>query len=62
MGIYHVDQIASWGPGEIAWVDDNFDDFRGRATRDEWVAQARELSSGSHTDASKRVDDGDAHP
>ena len=29
---------------EIDWVDDNLEGFKGRVTRDEWVAQARKLS------------------
>ncbi len=35
--------LAAWTPAEIAWVDQNLEGFRGRATRDEWVAQARVL-------------------
>lgn len=46
MGIYHYDQIAAWGPGEVAWADDNLQGFKGRVSRDDWVGQARELSSG----------------
>ena len=41
LGIYHFNQIAGWGPGEIAWMDDNLEGFRGRVTRDKWVRQAR---------------------
>ncbi|EAR52814.1 NADH:ubiquinone oxidoreductase 41 kD complex I subunit [Oceanicola granulosus HTCC2516] len=44
MGIYHFDQIAGWGPRELAWVDDNLQGFRGRASRDRWVEQARAIS------------------
>jgi len=46
LGIYHFDQIASWGPDEIAWMDQNLEGFRGRVSRDEWVAQARDLAAG----------------
>lgn len=46
MGIYHYDQIAGWTAEELAWVDDNIEGFKGRASRDEWVAQARELVRG----------------
>ncbi len=46
MGIYHFDQIAGWGPGEVAWADDNLQGFKGRVSRDDWVGQARELASG----------------
>ncbi len=41
LGIFHFDQIASWGAAEIAWMDANLKGFRGRVTRDRWVAQAR---------------------
>ena len=41
MGIYHFDQIAGWGAPEIAWMDGNLKGFRGRVTRDKWVAQAK---------------------
>jgi NADH-quinone oxidoreductase subunit E len=41
LGIFHFDQIASWGAAEIAWMDANLKGFRGRVTRDKWVAQAR---------------------
>src|SRR5690606_25945282 len=41
LGIFHFDQIAAWGPDEIAWMDGNLKGFRGRITRDRWVAQAK---------------------
>ena len=41
MGIFHFDQIAAWGASEIAWMDDNLKGFKGRVTRDKWVAQAK---------------------
>ena len=41
LGIFHFDQIAAWGPAEIAWMDSNLKGFRGRVTRDKWVAQAK---------------------
>ena len=40
-GIYHLDQIAAWGPAEVAWMDGNLKGFKGRVTRDKWVAQAK---------------------
>ncbi len=44
LGFYHFDQIATWTPAEIAWVDDNLAGFKGRVTRDNWVAQAKDLA------------------
>jgi len=41
LGIFHFDQIAGWGAAEIAWMDANLKGFRGRVSRDKWVAQAR---------------------
>ncbi|MGQ0563630.1 MAG: NADH:ubiquinone oxidoreductase [Gemmobacter sp.] len=46
LGYYHFDQIAGWTAEEIAWVDDNLEGFKGRVTRDRWVAQAKVLAAG----------------
>ncbi len=46
LGFFHFDQIAAWTEAEIAWVDDNLEGFKGRVTRDRWVAQARILAAG----------------
>jgi NADH-quinone oxidoreductase subunit E len=45
LGYFHFDQIAAWGPAEVAWVDDNLEGFKGCVTRDDWVAQARALAA-----------------
>ncbi|QYK39886.1 MAG: NADH-quinone oxidoreductase subunit E [Paracoccaceae bacterium] len=58
LGFFHFDQIASWTEAEIAWVDDNLEGFKGRVTRDDWVAQARILAAGGDTEFSKRVEKG----
>lgn len=47
LGFFHFDQVAAWSEAELAWVDDNLEGFKGRASREEWVAQARELMTGS---------------
>lgn len=41
LGFYHFDQIASWSDADVAWVDANLKGFKGRVTRDKWVAQAK---------------------
>ncbi|MCL4675820.1 MAG: NADH-quinone oxidoreductase subunit E, partial [Pararhodobacter sp.] len=46
LGFWHFDQIANWTDEEIAWVDANLEAFKGRVTRDNWVAQARDLAAG----------------
>lgn len=45
LGFFHFDQIAAWTEAEIAWVDDNLEGFKGRVTRDQWVAQAAVLAA-----------------
>jgi NADH-quinone oxidoreductase subunit E len=45
-GITTFAQIAAWGPAEIAWADNDLAKFKGRCTRDDWVAQARDLAKG----------------
>ena len=58
MGVFHFDQISSWGAAEVAWVDANIEGFKGRATRDDWVAQAKTLAAGGETEFSTRVGKG----
>lgn len=41
MGFFHFDQIAGWSEADVAWVDANLKGFKGRVTRDRWVAQAK---------------------
>ncbi|MGV8955414.1 MAG: hypothetical protein ACOH2M_30245 [Cypionkella sp.] len=45
LGFYHFDQLANWTAAEISWVDDNLEGFKGRVTRDDWVAQAKVLAA-----------------
>ncbi|MCA0045262.1 NADH:ubiquinone oxidoreductase [Celeribacter litoreus] len=61
MGIFHFSQIAGWGDAEVAWMDENLKGFKGRVTRDDWVAQATTLAAGGETEFSKRVEDGDVY-
>ncbi|MGL4488690.1 MAG: NADH-quinone oxidoreductase subunit NuoE [Rhizobiaceae bacterium] len=46
MGVWHFDQVASWGKAELSWVDSRLEGFKGRASRDEWVKQAKKLAKG----------------
>ncbi len=46
LGITRYDQIAGWGETEIAKVDAHLGTFKGRITRDNWVAQAKLLAAG----------------
>ncbi|RKF15003.1 hypothetical protein D6850_09085 [Roseovarius spongiae] len=54
LGFYHFDQIAAWSDREVAWVDENLEGFRGRVSRDNWVAQAKTLADGGETEFSRR--------
>ena len=58
LGFYHFDQIAKWKKAEVAWVDANLEGFKGRVTRDTWVAQAKLLAAGKETEFSKKVSKG----
>jgi NADH-quinone oxidoreductase subunit E len=60
LGIFHFDQIAAWGPAELAWIDANLEGFSGRAVREDWVGQAAILAAGGETEHSRRVDRGES--
>ncbi len=53
LGIYTFEQVASWGPAEIKWVDDHLK-FKGRIVRDKWVEQAAALAIGGEEEYVKR--------
>ncbi|PJE36883.1 NADH-quinone oxidoreductase subunit NuoE [Pseudooceanicola lipolyticus] len=57
LGFFHYDQIAAWGPEEVAWVDQNLKGFKGRVSRDNWVSQAKLLAEGGETEFSQRAKD-----
>lgn len=40
LGVYHLNQIAGWSPGNVAWVEDYLN-FDGRVRREDWVSQAK---------------------
>ncbi|MEM6636501.1 MAG: NADH-quinone oxidoreductase subunit NuoE [Pseudomonadota bacterium] len=50
-GVEGIDQIAAWGKDDIAWADTAFPGFKGRASRDDWVGQARALLDTDKTGA-----------
>ncbi|MGB7431112.1 MAG: hypothetical protein WA921_01435 [Ahrensia sp.] len=45
LGIFHFDQIATWTPQEVMWVDEHLR-FSGRITREDWIRQAAALAKG----------------
>ncbi|MEP5153700.1 hypothetical protein [Planktotalea sp.] len=61
LGFFHFDQIANWTPQEEAWVNANLEGFKGRVSRDTWIAQAKVLAAGGETEFSKRVEGGDVY-
>lgn len=58
LGVYHYEQIASWGMSEMVWID-KYLAFPGRAQRENWVEQAKILASGTKTEFAKRVEQGE---
>jgi NADH-quinone oxidoreductase subunit E len=56
-GVYHYDQIAAWSDAEVAWADQHLVRFKGRVSRDEWVAQAKILAGGGAAEFSRKITD-----
>jgi NADH-quinone oxidoreductase subunit E len=54
LGFFHFDQVAAWTSEEVSWVDQNIEGFKGRVSRDDWVAQAKILADGGETEFSAR--------
>lgn len=47
LGVARFDQIAAWSAEDIAKVDAHLGAFKGRISRDNWVAQAKLLATGA---------------
>jgi predicted flap endonuclease-1-like 5' DNA nuclease len=43
LGVYHYRQIAAFGPTEIARINAELKEFKGRIEHDDWIGQAKEL-------------------
>lgn len=43
MGIWYFQQIAAFGPAEIARINSELKEFKGRIEHDDWIGQAKEL-------------------
>jgi predicted flap endonuclease-1-like 5' DNA nuclease len=50
MGIRRFDQIASWSPENVAWVNDRLR-FKGRIEREKWIPQAKALLEKRESDS-----------
>jgi NADH-quinone oxidoreductase subunit E len=59
LGFFHFAQIAEWTAEEVAWVDENLEGFKGRVTRDRWVAQAKVLAAGGTAEDAERIGRGE---
>ncbi|WP_308914855.1 50S ribosomal protein L21 [Jannaschia sp. LMIT008] len=44
IGVFHFDQIAAWGPEDVAYMNDRLS-FKGRIERDNWIEKATELAA-----------------
>ena len=51
LGVYHFRQIAAFGPGEIARINAELKEFKGRIEHDDWIGQAKELHFRKYGDA-----------
>ena len=58
LGVTSYNDVAHWTSGDIDRISQTLD-FKGRIERENWVEQARILSSGGQTEFSRRVDRGD---
>ena len=53
LGIYSFRQIAAFGPADIARVNMELKEFKGRMEQDDWIGQAKELLYKKHGDAAE---------
>ncbi len=44
LGIWHFRQIAAFGPAEIARINSELKEFKGRIEHDDWIGQAKDLN------------------
>ena len=58
LGITTYAQVADWNSSDVDRISQTLE-FKGRIERESWIEQARILSSGGHTEFSRRVDRGD---
>ncbi|MDH4005553.1 MAG: hypothetical protein OEV32_11975, partial [Gammaproteobacteria bacterium] len=43
LGVFHFRQIAAFGPVDVARINSELKEFRGRIEHDDWIGQAKEL-------------------
>jgi predicted flap endonuclease-1-like 5' DNA nuclease len=50
LGVTRFDQIAAWTAGDVDKVDDHLESFKGRIGQEEWIPQAKLLSTGQEAE------------
>ena len=58
LGIYHLEQISNWSAKNCDWIEE-FLHFPGVAKSNQWVDQAKILTSGKETIYSQKVQNGE---
>ena len=56
LGIYYFRQIAAFGPAELARVNAELKEFKGRIEHDDWIGQAKELHFKKYGEDERRKD------
>jgi predicted flap endonuclease-1-like 5' DNA nuclease len=54
LGVTSFAQIAAWSDADVTRIDDQLGRFKGRITRDQWIAQAQLLAAGDETGFAER--------
>jgi predicted flap endonuclease-1-like 5' DNA nuclease len=54
LGVYYFRQIAAFGPTEIARINAELKEFRGRIEHDDWIGQAKELHFRKYGNSGKK--------
>ena len=58
LGIYYFRQIAAFGPAELARVNAELKEFKGRIEHDDWIGQAKELHFRKYGDSDRQISAG----
>lgn len=54
LGVTSFAQVAAWSDDDVTRIDDQLGRFKGRITRDQWIAQAQLLAAGDETGFAER--------
>jgi predicted flap endonuclease-1-like 5' DNA nuclease len=49
LGVTSFAQIAAWSDADVTQIDEQLGRFKGRITRDQWIAQAKLLAAGDES-------------